>query len=55
MQDQIRYFRFVALFVDAVTTEPLVRTLRERHKPTPIRTASLRRAARKPTPMPQAA
>lgn len=37
MNDQIRYYRFVAQFVDAVLTEPLVRTLREgRRKPVPL-------------------
>lgn len=39
MNDQIRYYRFVAQFVDAVIGEPLVRTFRERRsKPIPLPT-----------------
>jgi hypothetical protein len=38
MNDQIRYYRFVARFVDAVVGEPLLRTFRERRtKPIPLR------------------
>ncbi len=52
MHDQIRYFRFVSKFVDAVTSEPLVRTLRERPMPMPVQTRIRRRQVKEPTPMP---
>jgi len=54
MNDQIRYYRFVAQFVDAVLSEPLVRTFREdRRKPIPLAT-KVPRVLRE-IPLPQAA
>ncbi len=55
MNDQIRYYRFVAQFVDAILTEPLVRTLREGNRqPIPL---TIKRAPRvvHEAPLPQAA
>lgn len=54
MNDQIRYYRFVAQFVDAVLSEPLVRTFRkERRKPIRLPTKTPR--VPHETPLPQAA
>ncbi|MGH1344562.1 MAG: hypothetical protein ACRBN8_23585 [Nannocystales bacterium] len=54
MNDQIRYYRFVAQFVDAVLSEPLVRTFREdRRKPIPMPTRAPR--VLHETPLPRAA
>ena len=54
MNDQIRYYRFVAQFVDAVLSEPLVRTFRDRpRKVIPLATKAPR--VLHETPLPQAA
>lgn len=56
MNDQIRYYRFVAQFVDAVTTEPLTQALRMRKAPIELRRRAPQRDAKpKPMPMPRAA
>ena len=54
MNDQIRYYRFIAQFVDAVTTEPLVQALRMRKEPIRLRDHAPQRDAELP-PMPRAA
>ncbi|MBV1860383.1 MAG: hypothetical protein KUG77_18365 [Nannocystaceae bacterium] len=52
MNDQIRYYRFVAQFVDAVLSEPLVRTLRDtRRKPIPLQTKVPRDTHEIPLPL----
>ncbi|MCR9160757.1 MAG: hypothetical protein ACE37F_04025 [Nannocystaceae bacterium] len=54
MNDQIRYYRFVAQFVDAVTTEPLVQALCTRNEPIRLRDHAPQRDTVMP-PMPRAA
>lgn len=52
MNDQIRYYRFVAQFVDAVVGEPLLRTFREsRRKPIPLPTKAPRILEDAPLPL----
>lgn len=55
MNDQIRYFRFVAKFVDAVTTEPLVQALRKQPEPLRLRAKAPHRLADAEPTMPRAA
>ena len=56
MHDQIRYFRFVAQFVDAVTTEPLAQSLRNGPRDLDaLRRRNTRRMAAAVPPMARAA
>jgi|GEM_PF-2232801 len=55
MNDQIRYFRFVAQFVDAVTTEPLAQALRKRDQPVRLRDRVRDRMPDVQAPLPRAA
>ncbi len=55
MHEQIRYFRFVARFVDAVATEPLAQALRKPQAPVRLRTLEPARRPEIAPPIPQAA